>query len=541
MTLRRLSVLLSCPGPALPAHRCAHRAWPLALAGLLLASMAQGAPRREAAPAEPPPLQLKDFAVQRPLTISGHDGVVQLTLPADAYPQINDPQMRDVRVFNARGEAMAFAWHTPVGTPQVADRQSATAIFPVRGATAAPAEGVEVSVTTRHDGTIIAAHSRQAGAAPSGAAGDPEGRGLQALILDLGPDADDETLLTLLFEPPAQAQDEDYRADLTVDVSTDLKQWDRVATAPVMWLRGVPAQAAAPLVQDRIDLHGLVAGHPRYARIQWLRGEPALFKQVQVLRRKSVEAPPRLEELVIEPRPGPRHAPQDWVYRAPPALAALQVGLRMPEANTVLPAAIGAYEAPAAPGRMPLFDSVTQNTFFRLTQAGQERLSGLVAISPQAHAEWVVRPLRPPAGGAAASVPPLPPAQAPRLVLRWQPATLVFAAQGPGPFVLALGATKPWGRPADTVLSQVAPGFSTSELQKLETAQVGAGATVVAASAPMDEPAAHGAVPAGRHRLVLWGVLLAGFGVLSFMCWTLYRQINAKPSDTPSTPPPAPE
>lgn len=522
MTPRRLSALTSC-------------------LALLLAGVAQGAPRREAAPAEPPPLQLKDFAVQRPLTISGHDGVVQLTLPADAYPQINDPQMRDVRVFNARGEAMAFAWYTPVGTPQVADRQSATAIFPVRGATAAPAEGVEVSVTTRHDGTIIAAHSRQAAAttsAPSGASGNPEGRGLQALILDLGPDADDETLLTLLFEPPAQAQDEDYRADLTVDVSTDLKQWDRVATAPVMWLRGVPAQAAAPLVQDRIDLHGLVAGHPRYARIQWLRGEPALFRQVHVLRRKSVEAPPRLEELVIEPQPGPRHAPQDWVYRAPPALAALQVGLRMPEANTVLPAAIGTYEAPAAPGRAPLFDSVTQNTFFRLTQAGQERVSGLVAISPRAHAEWVVRPLRPSAGGAA-SVPPLPPAQAPRLVLRWQPATLVFAAQGPGPFVLALGAPKPWGRPADTVLSQVAPGFSTSELQKLEIAQVGAGATFVAA--PLDEPAASGAMPAGRHRLVLWGVLLAGFSVLSFMCWTLYRQINAKPSDTPSTPPPAPE
>ena len=500
--------------------------WPwAALAALALAGTAHAA-RRETAPAEPPPLQLKDFAVQRPLTIPGHDGVVQLTLPADAYPQIKDAQLRDVRVFNARGEAVAFAWHTPAPPPQVADRQSATAIFPVHGpARQGPlTDDLEVSVTTRNDGTILAAHSRQPPSAASAAEAAPA-RTLQALILDLGAEAADESLRALLFEPPAQARGQDYRADLAVDISEDLKQWDRVATAPVLWLRGVAAQpGASPLVQDRVDLNGLVHGHPRYARIQWLHGEPALFDAVRVLRRKSVEVPVALEEMVLLPQPGPRHAPQDWVYSAPPALAARQVGLQMPEANTVLPAAIGGYQN-LGPGRAPYFDSVTPNTFFRLTQGGQERISGLVAIAPRAQAEWVVHPLRPPA--AAASAPPMPLSSAPRLVLRWQPATLVFAAQGPGPFVLALGAAPPWGRPADTELSQVAPGFSEADLQRLEVAQVGP-ATLVAVAARVTDDAASAtpASPAVSRHLVLWAVLLVGFGVLSFMCWTLYRQMQ---------------
>jgi hypothetical protein len=506
----------------------------LSLLGWILAAGASAhaaGPRREAAPPEPPALQLKDFAVQRPIAISGQNGVVRLPLPADAYAGINDPQLRDVRVFNARGDAVPFAWHAPAArAPQVADRAADALVFPVRGAARPSAlrDDLEVSVVTRSDGTILAAHSRQAVAAALAASDPDEQRALQALILDLGAEGADEALRALVFTPPAQAgagAGAEYRADLAIDVSEDLKRWDRVATAPVLWLRG---EGNAALTQDRVDLDGLVRGHPRYARIQWLHGDPAPFAKVQVLRRQRIEEPAAaLQETVVAPQPGPRHAPLDWVYAAPPALPVQQIGLRMPEANTVLPVTIGAYRA-AGPGRAPFLDAVTQGTFYRLMQAGQERVSSLVAIRPQARPEWVVRVLRPASGASPAPPAPLDLAQAPLLVLRWQPATLVFAAQGPGPFVLALGAPAPWGARADADIAQVAPGFDPADLAKLEVAQLGAPGINAAGPSAASAPAAEaGPTPRWNRRLALWGALLLGFGVLSFMCWTLYRQTRA--------------
>ena len=55
---------------------------------------------------------------------------------------------------------------------------------------------------------------------------------------------------------------------------------------------------------------------------------------------------------------------------------------------------------------------------------------------------------------------------------------------------------------------------------------------VAATTTPADSAAsAAPPAPVWSRRLVLWLVLLAGFGVLSFMCWTLYRQMQG--SKTP--------
>lgn len=492
------------------------------VAGVSLLPAQAGLVHRQAAPASAPvtapALTLKDYAVQRPIELSGRNGVVSLTLPTDAYPHITDAALRDVGIFNARGEPVAFAWYQPAPRAQVAERSSTAAIFPVRGAgQAGLSDDMEVAVKTRTDGTILSARIQSTSSNDRASA---VGEALQALVLDLGADAPDEALHALVFTAPRGWREGEYRADVAVDVSDDLKQWTRVATSPLLWLRG---GAATALVQDRIELQGLVMGHPRYARVQWLEGVPAQFAQVQVLRRQAVAQAEVLQESVVAPQAGPAHAPQDWIYPLPPALRVSQLGLRLPENNTVLPARIGGYRAAGA-GRPPGLDVATQANFYRLTQGGQERQSGWVAVPPQSRAEWVVRPLRP-----SASPPPL--SEAPSLMVRWKPATLVFAAQGPGPFVLALGARATQGN--DTDVANVAPGFGSLELSQLEQAQLGPTQQMgaVVGPAPAEPRPAQGDY--WDRGKILWAVLVLGFGVLSLMCWTLYRQLSARTTASP--------
>ena len=157
-----------------------------------------------------------------------------------------------------------------------------------------------------------------------------------------------------------------------------------------------------------------------------------------------------------------------------------------------------------------------ESTFYRLNQNGRERRSGRISIAPMSGPEWILRPHTP--GHAA-----------PKLVLEWQPQTLVFNAQGQD-FLLAVGAApeihRRWsGGPSP--MAQVAPGYNATEIEQLERARPGppmTAALVLEAPASDSQEALN---PIRWRRFLLWSVL--GFGVilLGFMSWRLYGQLNA--------------
>lgn len=124
-------------------------------------------------------------------------------------------------------------------------------------------------------------------------------------------------------------------------------------------------------------------------------------------------------------------------------------------------------------------------TFFQLTQGGRTRGSGALALSGAHAAQWVLRPQAPLAAP-------------PSLRIGWQPASLVFVANGAGPFTLAVG--RDGAARAQTELAQVAPGFSVRELLALEQAVAGPLKQQLAAP-----DAASAAQAAGRRRAAGWG------------------------------------
>ena len=455
------------------------------VAGMLLAfSSAASA----AGPADRP----GDYAHAIPVTVSGSQAVVQLQVPRAVYLEARSSELRDLRLFDAAGTPMPFALVERVQPDKVSTRTAPVAVFPVRGPAGAR-QGLPdgLQIRTREDGTVISVTPPTARS---------NGDELASLVLDMRPaNADagahaDVAALVLSLPPGIDS----YSAHLTLDTSDDLQRWEPLTDASVSWL--VNSQGNRVL-RNRIEF----APRPfRYARIAWTEGKPVEFAAIQAEQVTRIRAAEHWENIVLQPEAG--GAGDDLVYAAPVALPVETVGVVFQGHNVVLPALVGPWQA--QPGRQGAdLRPVARGTFYRLTQNGQERLSGDVDVPPTHASRWMLRPQ--------AKV-----AERPALRLGWKPATMVFMAGGTGPYTLVFG--RDGAKAGDLPLAQVAPGFSITELAALEQAKAGA---------PVRQRSDGGAAaPAGgmlqRREIWLWALLLCGVAALGAMAWRLARQLK---------------
>ncbi len=450
-----------------------------------------------------------DYSHALPLQVSGKQGVVSLRLPQSVYLHARTADLDDLRVFDAHGTAQPHALHRPPEQPQASRSWRAARIFPVRSKTRTTAGGssaIDIDIRTRPDGSVLSVQAH------AGKAKDHDRAVLDSLILDFGPidpGKDSETapahIEALRFDAPKEQTN--YNAQIWLETSNDLRQWSAIGAAELGWLSNDNAQM---LAHDRLELSPQTF---RYARLTWRRGEPALFAgiQAEVVTRQHSE--PFRETLWLKPVSGQQAG--DLLYKAGIAVPVEQISVKLSEANIVYPMALGAYvERPSRQvGKATewVFQPSARATFYQITQNGETRRSGPLTIRPGHQQEWVIRPLN-----AAATAQP-------ELGLAWQPATLVFLAGGTPPYRLHFG--RPDARPTSQPLSQVAPGFTASELGRLESAQVGELQSSKTGTAA--ESAAAQAGRSARNRTyVLWGVLLLGVFVLGAMAWRLVRQMN---------------
>lgn len=454
-----------------------------------------------------------DYSHALPLQISGKQGVLALRLPQPVYLHARTAGLDDLRVFDAHGTAQPHALHRPPEQALAQRTWLAARIFPVRSKTHTVAGGspaIDIDIRTRPDGSVLSVQAH---------AGQANGHGsavLDSLILDFGSidqGKGSETapayIEALRFGAPKERTN--YNAQIWLETSNDLKQWSAIGAAELGWLSNDHAQR---LTHDRLELSPQTF---RYARLTWRRGEPVLFADIQaeVVTRQRSE--PFRETLWVKPEPGQQAG--DLLYKASIAMPVEQISVRLNEANIVYPMAFGAYvERPSRQvGKATewVFQPSARATFYQITQDGETRRSGPLTIRPGHQQEWVIRPLN-----TAATAQP-------QLGLTWQPATLIFLAGGTPPYRLYFG--RPNARPTSQPLSQVAPGFTVHELDRLESAQVGelqsGHAGPVAASA-----AALASRSARNRTYVLWGVLLLGVLVLGGMTWRLVGQMNRSAS-----------
>ncbi|MDC8759063.1 DUF3999 family protein [Janthinobacterium fluminis] len=456
-----------------------------------------------AAAAKPDSDTPADYTHSLPLSVSGKAGVVAYRLPQAVYLHASSSELDDVRLFDRQGSKLAFALRRPPAQARTSRRDLPVSIFPVAGGqpdTGAGDEAGGLDIRTGADGRLLSVTRSARGGATASKPG------LGSLVLDIGAAGKDPAAAVgaLRFRLPAGTGN--YNAQVWLEVSDDLKRWDALGAASLNWLVNSDTQT---LANDRIEFE---PRRFRYARLSWREGAPLLFAGISAESLSQTEVAAPTEQLLLQPAPG--QLPQDLVYRGAAAIPVEKVGLQFAEQNIVLPAVLGRYrEVPSRQLGQPstlAFEPLLRTTFYQITQAGQRRGAADLAMAQQHAAQWVLRPDA--ASGAR-----------PALRLVWSPSSLVFLANGMGPYTLAFG--RAGAHRAAIALEQVAPGFSEAELLNLEQARAGPlAANPAAAAAPGGE-----ADRAAQLRLAaLWGALLLGVAVLGFFAWRLLRQMQAQ-------------
>ena len=446
-----------------------------------------------------------DYAYALPLQVSGAQGVVAYTLPLSVYMKARTAVLDDLRVFDANGVAQPFALYRP-SLESVAHRDSVVAaVFPVHAApSTSGSAAVDLDMRTRADGSLLSVQAH-AGKVPGS-----DEASLTSLMLDFGSPKSADNLPPRIEALRFKAPDgqSNYSAQVWLESSNDLKQWETIGAAELSWLANGEGQT---LASDRLEFSPQSF---RYARLSWRRGTPVEFAEIRAETITRTSREPERDTLWIKPVPGRQAG--DLVYPAGIALPVEQVSLNLGEPNIIYPLALGGYvERPTRRGSKTtewVFQARTRATFYQITQDGQTRRSGPLHIGSGHLAEWVIRPQN------------LAVTAQPELGLSWQPATLVFLAGGARPHTLNFGRDDAWS--ASQSLAQVAPGFKTEEIRQLEQAQAGELRSVLS-DASGDSDAARAGLSARQRNYILWGVLLLGVVVLGGMAWRLVRQMKA--------------
>ena len=433
-------------------------------------------------------------------------GIARLPLPKEVYLHARSASLADVRLFDRDGQRLSFAISAPPARSSTQRSSMAARIFPVIGKPGSSGGLQNVEIRTSTDGRLLSVNASSAAA--------DNASSLQALILDLGQPADGRRIAVLQLTPPAAL--DDYSAQVLLEASDDLKHWDAIGTTTLNWLRNSDTQT---LANDSIEFAPRAF---RYARLSWQDGAPVVFAAVTAQAVSQSEAAPPRATIALQAAPG--KAAGEWVYATPLAIPADSIALQFAQTNMVLPVTLGVYrqDSYVPPRRLQLhrqtrpaqgvyFEPLLSTSFYRISDAGKERVSGELAMPVVQTTQWVLR--------AQNEQTPLP-ATAPALHLGWTPETLVFLASGKGPYQLVFG--KADAAQAALPLSQVAPGYDAGELQALPLASLG---PLTARASAQTAPAPTGKGAPWRLA-ALWAALLLGVGVLGFFAWRLLSQMK---------------
>jgi hypothetical protein len=425
-----------------------------------------------------------DFRSSAPVTPAPGDPLQRLTLPFEVYRDAR-PELSDIRLFNAKGEALPIAF---AGTPEPSRETPAATPLAMFALYSRPpgrenAGRLDIRVRSGRDGTIVSVQDsgrREAGQRPI------------AWLLDT---TQQKTPIRYLIVDWNSGPGLEV-ARITVEASDDLNSWRTVASgAPVLRVE----QGGREVAQRKVDVGSVKA---KYLR---LTSQPAEFvlRSAQAEPASSTRPAPRVT-TTVSGKPGAKAG--DYVYDLGARLPVETVRLKLGEVNSVAPFTLLARDTESAEGRR-----VASATFYRLVRQGVELEPPRVEIGRHSARYWVARldPGSPPPGGGA-----------PTLEAEWRPAQLVYVARGETPFTLAFG--NPEAKRVMLEPSQLIPGYERLEELKLPQAQVGA----VRAGQRGDEWWRRILGDTSPRKVALWAVLLVAVGALAWMAWRLSRQVT---------------
>ncbi len=421
---------------------------------------------------------LQDYVGSATVLTTPGEGLHRVQVPFEAHRAAR-PDLADLRMFNAKGELLPFAFAATPSKP--ADERVATDVplFPIRAAPKATAAGdVSLDVKATASGTLVALRT-----VPKGA---PAGARIVSWVADAS--AVREPIGAVVVEWKREPGTEIARVAL--EASDDLREWSPFASGTVANLE----EGARSLSQPRVEFA------PRTVKYLRLTSSTSGFALTALkVERKLAAALAPLDTVTVGGRRGMR--PGEYTYDLQAAVPISRVQLIFSEANAVAPVEIAARNDDRE------WRQVGSATFYRLTRGGAEVRSPALEISPYPARYWMVR-FDPKAGA---------PAEAPRLEAGFRPREVVFAARGEGPYQLAFGREE--AKRADLPLGTLIPDYKRDAEYQLPKAKVAA----IGANPPAGWSLAQMLRGERGKKTLLWVVLVGGVAVLGFMAWRLLK------------------
>ncbi|MEK8078608.1 DUF3999 domain-containing protein [Pseudomonas sp. XK-1] len=439
------------------------------LAGLLLSPFVQAEER------------LEDYPVQLPLALSGEGPWYRLEVPMALHFAARFGDLRDLRVFNAEGQALAYALVPGQSAAHDSQQEQAVRWFALYAEQDDGSGVPNLRVQRSTSGTLIELLD-EADAAPKPAQ-------LRGWVLDAS--AIEEPLVRLQLDWVG-AQEGFQR--FSIEASDDLQSWQPWGTGQLARL----SFGSERIEQRQVELPGRQA---RYLRLLWQSPQQAPQLTAVILHSQHSEQVP--DPLVwSQSLPASRSPDGEYQWQLPLALPLERLRVELSQANSLAPIhVVGRSEGKGA------WRPLAQGLLYRLPENGTEIRQDELQLPG-----WPVQQLRlqvDPRGGGLGTEPPT-------VQVAVRASQLVFLQRGSAPYRLALG--RAGAHSAALPLTTLIPAYQPQRLQQLGRAELLAEATL---STRLEATAAAGG---DWKRWGLWAVLLLGVGMLALMAISLLRR-----------------
>ena len=455
-------------------------------------------------------LRSDDFALRLPLTTEG-EGLHALEIPEAAYRAAQTRTLTDMRILNARGEALPIGF---LPAPPVQPRNAvAIDLRWVPLPTAAEARNSLLrmyALRVERDGdraVVELGSSGPATAAPTpGGAADAATSpvGVGGYLIDARGLKDIKGRLVLVFAPDAP----DYAGRAEVQGSEDLVNWRSIAAGPLTWNRKLG---------DVIERNTFALDRPpSFIRVGWASKDAPIIVGAQFV--EQVIAPVTLPRASLAATLSDDR--RTLHVEVPEALPIELVWMRMSEMNRIVRAQVYRHDgtgarhvrrSPVGARRTPeVWFPIGSIEAFRVLRDGVEVEGAPLLMN--ARTDRLRFDLAAPLEGVV-----------PNIEAQWRPARIVFAALAPGPYVLAVGQRDLASGPGLDARAVLAPDDLAG--MRLPVAMVGTQALV----APAQEQKLKSADDRLRARYLLWAVLALAVIGLAWMAWRLLLQLRRQP------------
>lgn len=437
----------------------------------------------------------REFDSRAPVSLQGSGALHRVPLPFEAYRDAR-PDLADVRVLDARGKPVPFAWAGEPPAPEPQPEPIALPIFPVAGLAKTPALPAEVTVRAA-DGTLVEVRPSkgEARAAPP-----------SAFLLDASQLKRRIAALVLDWDAAPGTQIVTVR----VESSDDLRGWRSMGGGPLVKLEANGQR----LEQLRVPLSPREA---KYLRVTW-EGASGFALTTARAEPQVTQPAPKRERRVVEAAKGGKAGELFFDLGARLPVEALRVVTAEP--NTVVVATFHVRDKADGEWRV-----VAGGAFHRLRHEGGEIEPAPITVGRIAARYWMAR-----------LAPGSAPGAAPALEVQWRPAEVVFVAGGEAPYALAFG--DPRAKPSALQLASLIPSYERHAEWALPQARVESVRTE-----PPPSFTQRWLRTLDTRKAFLWALLIGGVGLLGLFAWRLSRQASParrEPDPSPSGSPAQP-